>query len=233
MLVFENGKFIMITPRLNSILKHITKKSVADIGTDHAYIPIYLAQNKLITHAIACDIKEGPLKIAQKNIEKYGFSDIIETRLGGGFSPLEENEAETAVIAGMGGEMIIKILAENLQKSYSFKEIILQPMNFQAELRKWLTEHNFEVILEDLSKEDFKVYNLIKVKKGNPYKYDGELEYHMPKYLYKNPLFHMLYDKKKREFTKILDGLLSARNKDSALIKKYTNLLKELDTICF
>ncbi len=223
----------MITPRLNSIIKHISGKTIADIGTDHAYIPIYLAENGLINHAIACDIKKGPLKIAKKNIEKYGFSDIIEPRLGAGFAPLEIGEAETAVIAGMGGEMIINILSENLLKSYSFKEIILQPMNCQAELRQWLSEHNFEIILEDLSCEGFKVYNLIKVKKGTPYKYASPIEYHLPKYLYKNPLFNMLYDKKKREFTKILNGLTSARNSDNILIEKYTKLLKELDSICF
>ena len=163
----------MITPRLNCILNNITGKTMADIGTDHAYIPIKLAQDNKIIHAIACDIKEGPLNIARKNVNKYGFSDIIELRLGAGLEPLSENEVETVVIAGMGGEMIINILKN--EKSATYSELILQPMNYQAELRYWLSENNFTIISEDLSLEGFKVYNVLKVKKVTPNIFENEL----------------------------------------------------------
>lgn len=221
----------MITPRLNSILKHITGKTIADIGTDHAYIPIYLSQNGLINHAIACDIKEGPLKIAEQNIKKYNLSDIIELRLGAGLNPLKNNETDSLAIAGMGGEMIINILGENTQKSHSFSEIILQPMNFQCELRKWLIQNDFEIICEDLACEGFKIYNIIKIKSGNTPEFKKELDYHLPEYLYKNPLFPMLVQKKKREFNKILTGLERAKNKNIPLIKNYSELLKELEKL--
>ena len=219
----------MITPRLNSILQHITGKTVADIGTDHAYIPISLAKNGRISRAVACDIKKGPLDIARKNVEKYGFSDIIELRLGAGLEPLSENETETVIIAGMGGEMIMNIL-EN-EKSHTFGEIILQPMNCQAELRKWLTGHNFEIISEDLSKESFKVYNLIKIRPGKMKNFESEIELHLPAYLHENPLFPMLYEKKKREFTKILTGLEKAEKKDREMLSKYSALLEEMKKI--
>ena len=219
----------MITPRLNCILNNITGKTVADIGTDHAYIPIKLAQDNKIIHAIACDIKEGPLKIAKNNVEKYGFSNIIELRLGSGLEPLSENETESVVIAGMGGEMIINILKN--EKSSSFQELILQPMNYQAELRKWLSENDFTIISEDLSLEGFKVYNLLKVKKGTATKFENKLKYHLPKYLYSHPLFNELLSKKKREFTKILTGLKKAEKKDDFLIKKYSDFLKEIENI--
>ncbi len=223
----------MITPRLQTILNHISGKTLADIGTDHAYIPIRLAQNNCITKAFACDIKEGPLKIAENNIKKYRLEDIISTRLGAGLEPISPGEAETVVIAGMGGEMIINILSKDLEKSYSYPEIILQPMNFQRELRQWLSLNKFQVICEDLSQEGFKVYNLIKVKKGNGEKYHNELEIHLPTYLYNHPLFPMLYHKKKREFTKISEGLNSSKNKDYTQIEKYSALLKEMEKICF
>ena len=219
----------MITPRLNCILNNITGKTMADIGTDHAYIPIKLAQDNKIIHAIACDIKEGPLNIARKNVNKYGFSDIIELRLGAGLEPLSENEVETVVIAGMGGEMIINILKN--EKSGTYSELILQPMNYQAELRYWLSENNFTIISEDLSLEGFKVYNLLKVKKGTPNNFENELEYHLPKYLYSLPLFNELSAKKKREFTKILTGLEKAEKKDESLINKYSDFLKEIEKI--
>lgn len=221
----------MITPRLNSILKHITGKTIADIGTDHAYIPIKLAQDNKIIHAIACDIKEGPLNIAKKNIEKYDFSNIIELRLGSGLDPLNENEVESVIIAGMGGEMIINILKN--EKSHTFSELILQPMNYQAELRKWLSVNDFTIISEDLSAEGFKIYNLLKLKPGKTNKFKNELSYHLPEYLYSNPLFPKLLEKKKREFTKILTGLKKAEKKDEFLIDKYTEFLKEMEKICY
>lgn len=219
----------MITPRLNSILKNVSGKTLADIGTDHAYIPISLARDGKITHAIACDIVPGPLLSAKRNIEKYGLTDIIELRLGAGLCPLEFGEAESVVCAGMGGEMLINIL--NDPKSASYSEIILQPMNFQAELRKWLTEHNFTVISEDLASEGFKIYNILKIKPGEGTKFKDEISLHLPDYLFSHPLFPMLFEKKKREFTKILTGLKKAAKKDEELIEKYSFLLKEMDKI--
>ena len=221
----------MITPRLNSIIQNISGKTLADIGTDHAYIPIYLLQNGLINYAIACDIKKGPLDIARNNVKKYNIKNI-ELRLGSGLNPIAENETETVVIAGMGGDMIMSILSENSEKSHSFKEIILQPMNCQKELRMWLINNGFEIVGEDLSKEGFKVYNLIKIKSGkNKCRFESELSWHLPEYLFSHPLFPMLYDKKMREFTKILNGLKKAENKDIAEIKRLENLLEEMKKI--
>lgn len=221
----------MITPRLNSIIQNIEGKTLADIGTDHAYIPIYLLQNNIIDYAIACDIKKGPLDIARNNIKKYNIENI-ELRLGAGLNPIAENETESVVIAGMGGDMIMHILCENPKKSHSFNEIILQPMNCQTELRKWLIENGFEIIGEDLSKEGFKVYNLIKIRSGeNKLKFEDEIFWHLPEYLFSHPLFPMLYDKKKREFTKILNGLKKAEKKDFAEIERLEKLLKEMEKI--
>lgn len=219
----------MITNRLENILNHISGKTMADIGTDHAYIPISLVKDGLVEKAIACDIKPGPLAIAEQNVKKYGFSEKIELRLGAGLEPLAENEVESVVIAGMGGEMIINILKN--EKSRTFLELILQPMNYQAELRLWLLENDFTVILEDLSSEGFKVYNLLKVTpKKDTLKYTG-IDVHLPKSLRNHPLFPMLYEKKKREFTKILTGLKMAENKDFDAISKYENLLKEMENL--
>ena len=219
----------MITPRLDNILTHISGKTMADIGTDHAYIPISLIKDGRVDMAIACDIKPGPLEIAEKNIKKYGFEDKIELRLGSGLEPITEAEVETVVIAGMGGEMIINILKN--EKSRSFPELILQPMNYQAELRLWLFENGFSILSEDLSKEGFKVYNLIKARPGKSHEKFTEIDLHLPKSLRSHPLFPMLYDKKKREFTKILTGLKKAQNKDTRLITFYENLLEEMKNL--
>ncbi len=221
----------MITPRLNSILNNTSGKTVADIGTDHAYIPIELIRRGGVERAIACDIRPGPLEIARKNVKKYGLEEKIELRLGSGFEPISPFEAETAVVAGMGGEMIINILAADFEKSKSFNEIILQPMNYQAELRRWISENGFSILREDLSLEGFKVYNLLVIRHGECEKFNREIEYHLPPMLRNHPLFERLRDKKRREFTKIRSGLLRAEQKEEALIASYTKLLEELEEI--
>lgn len=221
----------MITPRLKMITEHIYTKSVADIGTDHAYVPIYLIQNSISDKAAAADIKKGPLEIARSNIEKYGLSDKISLRLGAGLSPIGINEFETCIIAGMGGEVITNILKQDIKKARSFKYLVLQPMNSQDLLRKWLASNNFSILKEDISSEGFKVYNLIEAVSGEPYRYKDEFDLHLPEYLYNHEKFTLLKDKKRREFTKIKEGLERAEKKDYNLIEKYSCFIKRIDNI--
>lgn len=215
----------MLTPRLQMISNHVKTRTIADIGTDHSYIPIHLIQNNISSRAIATDINKGPLDIARANIEKYSLSDKIELRLGGGLSTIEKNEVETAIIAGMGGEVIKNILENDKEKAHSAECLLLQPMNSQDLLRKWLSDNNFSIFEEDIITEGYKVYNLICAKKGDGYIFENELSLHLPKYLYSHPYFNALKEKKIREFKKIKNGLEKAQNKDFALIDKYTELL--------
>ncbi len=221
----------MLTPRLRMIVRHINSKKIADIGTDHAYIPIYLLKNSLIEKAIATDLKPGPLKIAEENAIKYRVEDKIELRLGAGLSPIKEKEVECVIIAGMGGELISSILNNNISKARSFKYLVLQPMNSQDVLRKWLADNNFSVVLEDIAIEDFKVYNLIVAKSGENTSYKNEFELHLPPYLYTHEHFDKLKEKKTREFKKIKSGLEKADTPNIPLIKKYSDFLSELERI--
>lgn len=221
----------MITPRLDMIISHIYASKVADIGTDHAYIPIYLAQNNLIEKAIATDLREGPLLIAKSNIEKYNLTEKIELRLGSGIAPIERGEVDTYIIAGMGGELISNILSADTEKAYSAETLVLQPMNAQDVLRKWLSENGFSIIEEDITTEEHKVYNLIIAKKGQGNTFRSEFELHLPPYLYSHKKFDSLKAKKKREFEKIRTGLLKANDKDFKLIEKYSEFLSEIERI--
>ncbi|MBR2471176.1 MAG: SAM-dependent methyltransferase, partial [Clostridia bacterium] len=100
-----------LTVRLKTVADLAGKSvSLADIGTDHAYIPIYLMQKGLISKAVAADINKGPLERADKNIRKAGLSDKIVLRQSDGLDNIKDNEAETVVIAGMGGEIISHML---------------------------------------------------------------------------------------------------------------------------
>ena len=221
----------MITPRLEMILRHIRGKSCADIGTDHAYVPIKLSEAGI--KVIATDIMPGPLKIASENVKKQNAD--VELRLGGGLSPIKKGEVDTVIIAGMGGEMIEKILSEGADKTRGVT-FILQPMNSQYELRTYLLKSGYKILEEDLALEGFKVYNLIVAEhtddnKLHNFGYRREIDRHLPKKLYDHPYFPELCGKKHREFTKILEGFRKSKDANLKEIKRLEKLLSELDKI--
>ena len=220
----------MITPRLECIINHACGDVIADIGCDHAYVPIRLIQDERASRVIASDLNAGPLNIAKQNIEKYELSEKIETRLGGGLSILSPGEADTIIIAGMGGEIIEKILRADDEIARKSR-LILQPMNSQYELRKFLISNGYKIIAEDMALEGFKIYNILEVEAGFQEKSENEFEYQLPPYLYGHRYFKNLYDKKKREFEKIVYGLENTKNRDNEKYNLYKYFLKELNRI--
>jgi len=141
--------------------------TLADIGTDHGYIPVYCVREGLCKKAIACDINEGPLKSAEENISRYGLGEKIDTRISDGLKELDTNEADTIIIAGMGGFLIRDILIAGADKISADTRLILQPMVAAAELREFLCANGYEIITEKLAREDDKFYNIILAKKGS------------------------------------------------------------------
>lgn len=218
----------MITPRLQSILDMSDKAAVtADIGTDHAYIPIELVRSGMSEKAIASDIKEGPLEIARRNISEAGLEDKIETRPGAGLSVVAPGEADQIIIAGMGGEMIESIIKDDI-KTARASRLLLQPMNSQYELRRFLIENGFRITGEDIAIEGFKVYNIIAVESGSQKPFERDIDYHLPPYLKGHPLYGQLLAKKRREFEKIISGLERSKAPDNERLEKYRGLLKEM-----
>lgn len=217
----------MLTERLNCIINYVNCDCVADIGTDHAYVATELIRLGRAKHVIAADVRKGPLNAATENIKKHGMENEIETRLGSGLSVLEKGEADIAVIAGMGGELICEILNDDIDISRSIK-LILQPMNAQYEVRKYLIENNFRIVKEDIVCEGERVYNVIITENGKQEPFLNEIDYHLPPYLKEHPLYHKLLDKKKREFTKIVKGLKASKNCDTEKLTYYEKLLREI-----
>lgn len=217
----------MITPRLRSVTDCVKGNTVADIGTDHAYIPIQLIKEKRADRVIASDIKDGPVNAAKRTVLKYGAENKIEIRKGPGLSILEKGEADTIIIAGMGGLLIEEIIKADKEK-INGATLILQPMNGQYELRKYLIDNGFEILKEDISVEGFKVYNLFIVKEGSGKKFEKDIYYHLPPYLEKNKNFTALYKKKEREFTKVIKGLENSKETDFEKLEIYKNWYKEL-----
>lgn len=218
----------MITPRLQCIIDHTNGTKIADIGTDHAYIPIHLIQNDMAEYVIAGDVCQGPVDIAKANIEKNNLSDKIEVRLGSGLSILKNGEVDTVIIAGMGGQLISEIIDSAIEIARECK-LVLQPMNAQYELRKYLIDKNFKITDEDIAIEGFKVYNVMNVQNGAQDKFETDFEYQIPKYLINHKYFRNLYDKKHREFTKVIKGLKNSKDVDTEKLELYKYWLGELE----
>ena len=151
-----------LTPRLKMIASLVPKcKSLCDIGTDHAYVAIYLAKKGVAEKIIAADIKKGPLTQAEKNIRAFEVSDKIETRLSDGLENLKPSEAEVILIAGMGGALTVHILSEGLERIQEATDLILQPQSERGAVRKFLLSHGFAITEETCCVEDGKFYNSI------------------------------------------------------------------------
>lgn len=165
-----------LSNRLKAIANEVQYPFVADIGTDHAYVLIDLFLQNKIQKAIACDIKEGPLKKAKENITYFGFSDKIQARKGNGMSVLEPKEVDTAIIAGMGGMLIIDILKQSMEVVKNLKELIIQPQLDIDSVRKHLHQIGFKIENEVMILEEEKFYTIIRAVQGKEI-YEKEEQY--------------------------------------------------------
>lgn len=198
-----------LNSRLKTISELVPKDSVvADIGTDHAYLPVYLIKNKITKKAIAADINIGPLNNAKKAIKAYGMEEYIETRLGSGLKPIKQGEIDTVIIAGMGGLLIRDILKDSKEVVDTIKTFILQPMIAQDDLRKWLCENNFKIENERLAKEGDKLYEILVVSKGEM-TIEDNIYYEIGSKLIENkdPYINELIDLKLKKYSEILKNV--------------------------
>ncbi|MBO5520532.1 MAG: SAM-dependent methyltransferase [Eubacterium sp.] len=157
------GKPVRLSPRLKSIAGLVTPGNrLADIGTDHAHLPIWLCQQDIIPSAIAADLRPGPLDAAAANIRQACLSERIETRLSDGLSGFREGEADTLTIAGMGGRLICRILGQKPELTNQFREILLQPQSEIGEVRRYLAVHGCSIVQETCTEDEGKFYPVIR-----------------------------------------------------------------------
>ena len=154
----------IITPsaRLLSALPYLAKGgAVIDVGTDHAYLPIYLVAEGISSRALACDINKGPIESAERNIAAAGLGDKIDTLCTDGLHGAEGYKPDNVLIFGMGGELILRILSEAPWVKDCGIGLVLQPMTRAHLLRRWLLENGFEIVGETITYEDKRYYQTI------------------------------------------------------------------------
>lgn len=189
-----------LSKRLQAVANLVSEgMTVADIGTDHGYIPIYLIESGKSKKAIAMDINQGPLERAEAHIRMHGLMEKIETRLSDGVRNLQVGECDCVIAAGMGGGLVIRIMEDGEGLFRSLKEFILQPQSEIMKVRQYLCEHHYQIIAEDMVLEDGKFYPMMKVVNQSAEAYDAlELRYGKLLIREKHPVLKMFLEKEKR-----------------------------------
>ena len=223
-------KSLNLTPRLMAIAELVSKQTVADIGTDHGKLLIYLAECGRLKKGIGSDIAIGPADACRKNVHTYGFGNIIEIRVGDGLLTISKGEVETIVMAGMGGELILSIIEKSLSIASVADELILQPMTNVRKMLEGISRLGFEVAESSIVKEKDKLYQVFKVKKGKTTP-KNQIDFIIsPSHLKGNsPNLVELIRREIKKYEEQKKGLLDATVKNEEEIEKISALIKELE----
>lgn len=199
-----------LSPRMAMAAKQVRQGStVADIGTDHAYLPAALILNGTCSRALACDLRRGPLSNAQKTVEAFGIADKVTLRLSDGFDKIEPFEADDFVLCGMGGTLMTQLISRTDWLKDESKRLILQPQSHAEDVRKYFAENGFEIITEDACEDSGKLYCAMTAR------YTGRITEHSPAFPYTGKLTEC----KKPEAQ---EYLIAVKNR---LFKKYNAML--------
>lgn len=205
-----------ISNRLKKIAGYVEKNSnIIDIGTDHAYVPIYLISNNIISNAIAADISQGSCNKANENILQYNLQNKIKVIKSDGLKNIDTTNFDTIIIAGMGGNLISNILEDQKFKLKNIKNLILQPQSDIYKVRQKLHELDYKIIDEDFFDDMNKYYNIIISKQGKE-QYINKIYYKYSKCLLKNKnIKYKIY--LKNELHKLKDINLKIKDKNNLI----------------
>ena len=207
-----------LSKRLETVAKYIPINSrLADIGSDHAYLPCYMVQNGLISSAIAGEVVDGPFQSAKGQVEQLGLDEKISVRLGDGLAVIEQGEVDCITIAGMGGSLIASILEQGKAKLGQVTRLVLQPNISAISVREWLLENGWGLTAEEILEEDGKIYEILVAEQGNEkaaYQTNLEKGLLLGPYLTKDNdfIFQKKWSMEKENWLKILNQLEKASN---------------------
>jgi tRNA (adenine22-N1)-methyltransferase len=221
-----------LSNRLKTVASFVDEGAVvADIGSDHAYLPCFLIHTKKVKKAVAGEVAKGPYEPAVKNVRREGFSEEITVRLADGLFAIEEGDAvDTVTIAGMGGPLIATILESGKDRLSQVKRIITQPNIYSRSIREWAVSNGWEIKNEHILKEDGKIYEIIVLEKGQiTY---GELELMAGPFLLatKTDVFLEKWGSELMEWNRVLDSLNKTDETDAIRTKK-EQLTRHIDLV--
>lgn len=204
--------------------------AVADIGTDHGYLPIWLVRNGVCHTVCAGDLREKPLEKAHENARRFGVAEQIHFRLSDGLAAFAPSEFDTLICAGMGGDLILHVLSDAPWLADERYTLILQPQSSGQDLRRWLDAHNFYLTQEHLVHEGGFFYSVMLAKFGHPMHLTPGQQFLSPQLLEeKHPLLPRQMDRLIDSLQKTVSGILACRTTvDERKLAYYQAALREL-----
>ncbi|RWR15139.1 tRNA (adenine(22)-N(1))-methyltransferase TrmK [Siminovitchia fortis] len=219
-----------LSKRLHCVASYIKKgMKIADIGSDHAYLPCYSVKQGAASFAVAGEIAEGPFQSAKEQVEKVRLGHLIDVRKGDGLEVVQPGEVDCIVIAGMGGPLITQILDKDKEKLAGVSRLILQPNIGAEHIRRWLLQNEWELIDEQILEEDGKIYEVLAAERGTPYKPYNESELFLGPFLLKkkNAVFVKKWSSELKGWQNILNSMDKAKDRPETEEKK-RELLKKI-----
>jgi len=223
-----------LSERLKTVASFVEKNTIlADIGSDHAYLPCYLVHTDIITQGIAGEVVKGPFESAQKQVRSEGLEKQIDVRFGNGLEVIKETDnVQTITIAGMGGPLIASILEAGKDKLDTVATLILQPNIHAKAIREWAIKENWKIVNETILEEHDKIYEIVVLQKGQMELTEQELLVGPFLMKEKSSVFHKKWSNELREWQRIMDqlnkteGSKEVQQKKEELVRKIA-LVKE------
>lgn len=225
-----------LSDRLQKVANFIPNGySLADIGSDHAYLPCFVVKKGIVPFAIAGEVVEGPFQSALRQVKVEELTNKISVRKGNGLEVIEPDEVDCITIAGMGGTLISTILEDGKEKLSGVKRLILQPNISAISIREWLKSNDWELVEEEILEEDGKIYEVLVAERGNPerpYHTDCQKGLLMGPYLLnsKNHVFQKKWLEEKKNWVRILNQLCSATETEE-IIEKINELKMKINMV--
>ncbi|MET3557359.1 tRNA (adenine22-N1)-methyltransferase [Streptococcus rupicaprae] len=200
-----------------------------DVGSDHAYLPLYLLEQGAISHAIAGEVVDGPYQSALKNAQNSPFTAQLEVRLADGLAAFAPADAiDTITICGMGGRLIASILDNGRAKLEGVTRLVLQPNNREDELRNWLSRAGYAILVEEILEEQGKIYEIIVAERGQQDLSDLDLRFGPFLRQDKSPVFVTKWEKELKQLEQALAGIPDHHEEARSAIAQKIQAIKEV-----
>lgn len=220
--------------RLERVASHVPKGAVvADIGSDHAYLPCFLVLNGVVEKAVAGEVVSGPFESAKKQVRQEQLESAITVRLASGLDAVHPEDGVTAVtIAGMGGPLIVSILEQGKEKLTSVERLILQPNVHAKAIRQWAQLNGWDVLEEEIIEENDKIYEILVLEKSLKPVLLTESQLLMgPKLMQqKSPVFQTKWNRENSQWKKIVLSMESTQQ-TMEIIEKKNELVKKIQLV--
>ncbi|KRN74977.1 hypothetical protein IV73_GL000732 [Weissella kandleri] len=224
---------IKLSPRLQAVAEFVPARArLVDIGSDHAYLPAHLLLNQHIEYAVAGEVAVGPLQNAQQMQAQFHFGSQLVTRLGDGFAVVQpEDQIDTAVIAGMGGQLINKILTAGISKRDAYTHLILQPNTDVHMVRDWLQNHHYQLVDETILFDDGHYYEILVAQPGEVQYSPAELMFGPFNLKRRTAPWQQYWQRESKRLKKLLAQMQKAGQVENSAYQAYESQLNLIEEV--